>query len=95
MQIAEIRTVAKSLPPLRWNTHKSLILSYSADFSVIFVKKPCKRARKTSHESLFRYPLTQSAEPILRTYRQSISKGEDGIKTMEDLLKMLSVYYIL
>ena len=39
MQIAEIRTVAKSLPPLRWNTHKSLILSYSADFSVIFSKK--------------------------------------------------------
>ena len=39
MQIAEIRTVAKSLPPLRWNTHKSLILSYSADFSVIFWKK--------------------------------------------------------
>ena len=38
MQIAEVRTVAKSLPPLRWNTHKSLILSYSADFSVIFVK---------------------------------------------------------
>ena len=36
MHIAEIRTVAKSLPPLRWNTHKSLILSYSADFSVIF-----------------------------------------------------------
>ena len=39
MHIAEIRTVAKSLPPLRWNTHKSLILSYSADFSVIFSEK--------------------------------------------------------
>lgn len=64
-------------------------------FSRFFVKKPCKRARKTSHENLFRYPLTQSAEPILRTYRQSISKGEDGIKKMEELLKMLSVYYIL
>ena len=38
MHIAEIRTVAKSLPPLRWNTHKSIILSYSADFSVIFLK---------------------------------------------------------
>ena len=33
-----LSTVAKSLPPLRWNTHKSLILSYSADFSVIFTK---------------------------------------------------------
>ncbi len=39
MHIAEIRTVAKSLPPLRWNTHKSLILSYSADFSVILDEK--------------------------------------------------------
>ena len=29
MHIAEIRTVAKLLPLLRWNTHKSLILSYS------------------------------------------------------------------
>lgn len=39
MHIAEIRTVAKSLPLLRLNTHKSLILSYSADFSVIFTDK--------------------------------------------------------
>ena len=39
MHIAENSTVAKSLPPLRWNTHKSLILSYSADFSVILSKK--------------------------------------------------------
>ena len=43
MQIAEIRTVAKSLPPLRWNTHKSLILSYSADFSVILKKNTTQR----------------------------------------------------
>ena len=39
MQFAENRTVAKSLSPLRRNTYKSLILSYSADFSVIFTKK--------------------------------------------------------
>ena len=37
-QIAEIRNVAKSLPPLRWNCHKQLILSYSADFSVFYKK---------------------------------------------------------
>ena len=48
MQIVEIRTVAKSLPPLRRKTHKSLILSYSADFSVIFYKK--------SHRLLFLSP---------------------------------------
>ena len=39
MQFAENRTIAKSLSPLRRNTYKSLILSYSADFSVIFTKK--------------------------------------------------------
>ena len=48
MHIAEIRTVAKSLPPLRWNTHKSLILSYSADFSVIFTEKKEFYSRKVS-----------------------------------------------
>ena len=39
MQFAEFSTIAKSLPQLRWNTHKSLILSYSADFSVIVKEK--------------------------------------------------------
>ena len=38
MQFAEFSTVAKSLPPLRWNTHKSLILSYSEYFGRIFEK---------------------------------------------------------
>lgn len=39
MHIAEVVTIAKSLPLLRLNTYKSLILSYSADFSVIFKEK--------------------------------------------------------
>lgn len=39
MRIAEFRTIAKSLPLLRWKTRKQLILSYSAVFSVIFNKK--------------------------------------------------------
>lgn len=55
----------------------------------------CKLTFSNILSNLFRYPLTQSAEPILRTYRQSISKGENGIKKMKELLKMLSVYYIL
>ena len=38
MHIAEVVTIAKSLPLLRLNTYKSLILSYSADFSVFFEK---------------------------------------------------------
>ena len=36
MHIAEIRTVAKLLPLLRENTHKSLILSYSEYLDRIF-----------------------------------------------------------
>ena len=33
--------------------------------------------------------------PVLKEAIESISKGENGIKKMEELLKMLSVYYIL
>lgn len=39
MHIAEVVTIAKSLPLLRLNTYKSLILSYSADYRRIFAKK--------------------------------------------------------
>ena len=38
MHIAEVVTIAKSLPLLRLNTYKSLILSYSADYRRIFDK---------------------------------------------------------
>jgi len=41
MHIAEVVTIAKSLPLLRLNTYKSLILSYSADYRRIFRKKIC------------------------------------------------------
>lgn len=40
MHIAEVVTIAKSLPLLRLNTYKSLILSYSADYRRIFRNKP-------------------------------------------------------
>ena len=40
MHIAEVVTIAKSLPLLRLNTYKSLILSYSADYRRILRKKP-------------------------------------------------------
>ena len=39
MHIAEVVTIAKSLPLLRLNTYKSLILSYSADYRRILEKK--------------------------------------------------------
>ena len=38
MHIAEVVTIAKSLPLLRLNTYKSLILSYSADYRRILLK---------------------------------------------------------
>ena len=38
MHIAEVVTIAKSLPLLRLNTYKSLILSYSADYRRILGK---------------------------------------------------------
>lgn len=52
MHIAEVVTIAKSLPLLRLNTYKSLILSYSADYRRILGKKQgnqliCKRLRKS------------------------------------------------
>ena len=42
MHIAEVVTIAKSLPLLRLNTYKSLILSYSADYRRIFRKNIMK-----------------------------------------------------
>ncbi|MDV3107855.1 hypothetical protein RJT09_15530, partial [Segatella copri] len=39
MHIAEVVTIAKSLPLLRLNTYKSLILSYSADYRRILMEK--------------------------------------------------------
>ena len=56
-QIAEIRNVAKSLPPLRWNRYKSLILSYSADFSVFFDEKHYLCAMKEIIETIPRIEL--------------------------------------
>ena len=43
MHIAEVVTIAKSLPLLRLNTYKSLILSYSADYRRIFKKNTTQR----------------------------------------------------
>lgn len=45
MHIAEVVTIAKSLPLLRLNTYKSLILSYSADYRRIFQEKSVSLSR--------------------------------------------------
>lgn len=55
MHIAEVVTIAKSLPLLRLNTYKSLILSYSADYRRILYEK-CKDAKGNfTSEQLQRY----------------------------------------
>ena len=43
MYNTEVRTITKSLPPLRWDAHNSLILSYSTDFGRIFRKNTTQR----------------------------------------------------
>lgn len=48
MHIAEVVTIAKSLPLLRLNTYKSLILSYSADYRRIFRKNISKAGKVVS-----------------------------------------------
>jgi len=55
MHIAEVVTIAKSLPLLRLNTYKSLILSYSADYRRIFLKNttsPRRLPRIASFQSI-------------------------------------------
>lgn len=51
MHIAEVVTIAKSLPLLRLNTYKSLILSYSADYRRIFGKNTTRRAGDFSRKT--------------------------------------------
>lgn len=59
MHIAEVVTIAKSLPLLRLNTYKSLILSYSADYRRIFRKK--KSIRYLCRKSWVKLPNTSRA----------------------------------
>gem|GEM_PF-5787145 len=58
MHIAEVVTIAKSLPLLRLNTYKSLILSYSADYRRIFRKNSWKGKHVISKMggNVFRFP---------------------------------------
>ena len=54
MHIAEVVTIAKSLPLLRLNTYKSLILSYSADYRRIFRKmSPLNPQYLTKKQTVF------------------------------------------
>jgi len=62
MHIAEVVTIAKSLPLLRLNTYKSLILSYSADYRRILRKNTASEARMIFAE-------TREGLALLNPYR--------------------------
>ena len=65
MHIAEVVTIAKSLPLLRLNTYKSLILSYSADYRRIFSKK-ANFAQFEGNHCAFLFILTYNSEILCK-----------------------------
>ena len=81
MHIAEVVTIAKSLPLLRLNTYKSLILSYSADYRRIFRKNRYQFHRKAL------YPPTKVLKSV--TFRTVIRKNHQYsiIKFLTGLMK--------
>ena len=66
MHIAEVVTIAKSLPLLRLNTYKSLILSYSADYRRIFGEKQLEKFLQTRVEGHGRSGCGGGGDPDLR-----------------------------
>lgn len=60
MHIAEVVTIAKSLPLLRLNTYKSLILSYSADYRRILRKNKVQNLT----EAVFKVYKIASHSPV-------------------------------
>ena len=62
MHIAEVVTIAKSLPLLRLNTYKSLILSYSADYRRILWKNQLSEHSQLLHHMHFNYEKDYSWE---------------------------------
>lgn len=64
MHIAEVVTIAKSLPLLRLNTYKSLILSYSADYRRILGKSIGEEFPETGGSSLRFVRSEQTAGPV-------------------------------
>lgn len=84
MHIAEVVTIAKSLPLLRLNTYKSLILSYSADYRRIFYEKlrdvyfniqHLRRPELNVRGMVFAFQ-TDTAHKV--GFRTDIIRGEDG-----------------
>ena len=74
MHIAEVVTIAKSLPLLRLNTYKSLILSYSADYRRILEKKTSSQIFVINIEHLFQ--MIELYLKIITTYYFTVKKSQ-------------------
>lgn len=73
MHIAEVVTIAKSLPLLRLNTYKSLILSYSADYRRILVEKTTETGRYSSFGRIFcRLIIRKLSKCFLKTFQEEV-----------------------
>lgn len=87
MHIAEVVTIAKSLPLLRLNTYKSLILSYSADYRRIFLKNPGTRAKSSE-----RYFAISEAE--IEAYKMQYSYRPESLPISVANISIIDVHYV-
>ena len=75
MHIAEVVTIAKSLPLLRLNTYKSLILSYSADYKEFLRKTFSKKTFESKSKDIAKY------EGVYCDMLEDIFKDVTGLNT--------------
>ena len=84
MHIAEVVTIAKSLPLLRLNTYKSLILSYSADYRRIFPKKSLILTHKPPFfaKTIF----IANRKGLLRDWKTLMTDNDLDLNDLNDLI---------
>lgn len=88
MHIAEVVTIAKSLPLLRLNTYKSLILSYSADYRRIFRKNTLQ-----STNAQIARMLCENAEALgISKSKRILSENFHGKRSVVQEWKILMVW---
>jgi hypothetical protein len=80
MHIAEVVTIAKSLPLLRLNTYKSLILSYSADYRRILQKNLVYYLR------LFNIDKADSSQYFIVSFKVCIGVSSTDIRSVTDFI---------
>lgn len=80
MHIAEVVTIAKSLPLLKLNTYKSLILSYSADYRRILRKNLVYYLR------LFNIDKADSSQYFIVSFKVCIGVSSTDIRSVTDFI---------